>query len=219
MLLAIDTATAACSVALIEAGAVRFSARAVVGRSHAERLVPMIEALLADAGGPGRPGVVPTAILIDCGPGSFTGVRVGLAAAIGMAMGWRVPVTGCSSTALVAAARFAADPLLERCAVALTGGHGELFVQRFSARPFAALDDLVSLAPDAAAAFARETIVAGSGAAALVAARGSGEAIEALPDAADAALLPPGFRMLDPRPIYGRAPDAKPAERKAGAAA
>jgi len=205
MLLAIDTATAACSVALIEDGTVVLSARAHVGRGHAERLVPMIETLLADAG-----GVVPTAILIDCGPGSFTGVRVGLAAAIGLGMGWAVPVSGCSSTALVAVARFAADPALDHIAVALTGGHGELFVQRFSARPFAALDDLVSLTPEAAAAFAQDEIVAGSGAATLIAARGSGEAIDILPDAADAALLPPGFRRLDPRPIYGREPDAKP---------
>jgi len=205
MLLAIDTATAACSVALIEDGAIRLSARDVVGRGHAERLVPMIEALLADVG-----GIVPDAILVDCGPGSFTGVRVGLAAAIGMGMGWGASVRGCSSMALIAAARFAADPALESCAVALTGGHGELFVQRFSARPFAALDDLVSLAPAAAAAFASERIVAGSGAPALVAARGSGEAIDVFPDAADAALLAPAFRQLDPRPIYGRAPDAKP---------
>ena len=205
MLLAIDTATAACSVALIEDGAIRLSARDVVGRGHAERLVPMIEALLADVG-----GIVPDAILVDCGPGSFTGVRVGLAAAIGMGMGWGASVRGCSSMALIAAARFAADPALESCAVALTGGHGELFVQRFSARPFAALDDLVSLAPAAAAAFASDRIVAGSGAPALVAARGSGEAIDVFPDAADAALLAPAFRQLDPRPIYGRAPDAKP---------
>jgi tRNA threonylcarbamoyladenosine biosynthesis protein TsaB len=205
MLLAIDTATAACSVALIEHGTVRFSTRETVGRGHAERLVPMVEQLLAAAG-----GITPDAILIDCGPGSFTGVRVGLAAAIGLGMGWGVPVTGCSSMALVAAARFAADPALDACAVALTGGHGELFVQRFSARPFAARDDLVSLTPGAAADFARDTVVAGSGAPALVAARGAGEAFDVLPDAADAALLEPRFRALDPRPIYGRAPDAKP---------
>ena len=205
MLLVIDTATAACSVALIENGEVRFSMREHVGRGHAERLVPMIETMLADPG-----GVVPDAILVDCGPGSFTGVRVGLAAAIGLGMGWRAPVSGCSSMALVAAARFAADPALDACAVALTGGHGELFVQRFAAHPFAARDDFVSLTPQAAAAFATDRVVAGSGAATLVAARGSGEAIEALPDAADAALLPATFRALAPRPIYGRAPDAKP---------
>ncbi len=205
MLLAIDTATAACSVALIEGGEVRHAARELVGRGHAERLVPMVEALLAEAG-----GVVPQAILVDCGPGSFTGVRVGLAAAIGMGLGWGVPVQGCSSMALVAAARFAADPVLKGCAVALTGGHGELFVQRFAARPFAPLGPLVSLPPAEAATHAPDALVAGSGAAALVAERGHGEAVDTLPEAADVALLPDPFRTLAPRPIYGRPPDAKP---------
>jgi tRNA threonylcarbamoyl adenosine modification protein YeaZ len=205
MILSIDTATAACSAALIDGGAVRLATSEAVGRGHAERLVPMVEALLREAG-----GIVPDAILVDCGPGSFTGVRVGLAAAIGLGMGWGVPVSGCSSMALVAAACFAADPGLDACAVALTGGHGELFVQRFAAHPFAALVDLVSLPPAEAARFAPETVVAGSGATALIEARGCGTAIEVLPDAASAALLPAAFAALPARPIYGRPPDAKP---------
>jgi len=205
MLLAIDTATAACSAALIEDGAVVHAMRELVGRGHAERIVPMVETLLADAG-----GVRPSAVLVDCGPGSFTGVRVGLAAAIGMGMGWSVPVAGCSSMALVAVRCFADRPALESCTVALTGGHGELFLQRFAAHPFAALTDLVSLPPTEAATFSPDALVAGSGAEVLVAARGTGEALDTLPAAADAALLPEAFRMLPPQPIYGRPPDAKP---------
>ncbi|WP_019831452.1 tRNA (adenosine(37)-N6)-threonylcarbamoyltransferase complex dimerization subunit type 1 TsaB [Sphingomonas sp. PR090111-T3T-6A] len=205
MLLAIDTATAACSAALIEGGEVVHAMRELVGRGHAERIVPMVETLLA-----GADGVTPSAVLVDCGPGSFTGVRVGLAAAIGMGMGWSAPVAGCSSMALVAVRCFADRPELEHCAVALTGGHGELFVQRFAARPFAATGDLVSLPPAEAAAFAPDVVVAGSGAEALVAARGTGEALDILPEAADAARLPEAFRSLPPQPIYGRPPDAKP---------
>ena len=202
-ILVLDTATAACSAALIDGGRVIHHAGEIVGRGHAERLVPMIEALLREAG-----DVVPARVLVDCGPGSFTGVRVGLAAAIGLGIGWGVPVAGYSSLAAIAAATFAGVPGLATCAVALGGGHGELFVQRFAAS-LAPLCDLVSLPPGEAARVVPDAVVAGSGAAALVAARGSGEARATLPDARDAALLGDA-QMLPVRPIYGRMPDARP---------
>jgi tRNA threonylcarbamoyladenosine biosynthesis protein TsaB len=201
--LVLDTATAACSVALIDGSRVLHHAGELVGRGHAERLVPMVEALLRDAG-----GIVPARVLVDCGPGSFTGVRVGLAAAIGLGIGWGVPVAGYDSLSAIAAAAFARDPGLSTCAAALAGGHGELFVQRFAAS-LAPLSDLVSLAPADAARAVPDPVVAGAGAAALVAARGTGEARDALPDARDAALLPAAM-ILPARPIYGRAPDARP---------
>jgi hypothetical protein len=95
-------------------------------------------------------------------------------------------------------------------AVALEGGHGQLFVQTFGEVPMRPLDALRSLPPAQAAAAIVSARVAGSGAAALVAARGHGEAIDALPRAADARLLPEPLRSLPPRPLYGREPDAKP---------
>ncbi|HEX8127418.1 MAG TPA: tRNA (adenosine(37)-N6)-threonylcarbamoyltransferase complex dimerization subunit type 1 TsaB [Allosphingosinicella sp.] len=198
MILVIDTATAACSVALLDGEAVVGERHALVGRGHAERLVPMVESLLA--------GRRPDSILVDCGPGSFTGVRVGLAAAHGLAIGWGIKLSGYSSTAVVAAAAARGDEI----AVALEGGHGQLFVQTFGEDMMRPLDLLRSLTPEQAAAAIRAHRVAGSGAFALVSARGSGEAIDALPRAADARLLPPLLRSLAPRPIYGRAPDAKP---------
>ncbi|HEX8641214.1 MAG TPA: tRNA (adenosine(37)-N6)-threonylcarbamoyltransferase complex dimerization subunit type 1 TsaB [Allosphingosinicella sp.] len=198
MLLAIDSATAACSAALIgPAGEVIDEAHEVVGRGHAERLVPMIEALLG--------GRRPLAVLVDCGPGSFTGIRVGLAAAHGLAIGWQVPVSGYSSLALLAAASGAAE-----VAAAMEGGHGELFVQSFAGDPIASLDEPRSLPPREAAASVAAELVVGSGAEALVAARGFGTFRGALPRAADARRLPPALRSLAPRPIYGRAPDARP---------
>jgi tRNA threonylcarbamoyladenosine biosynthesis protein TsaB len=198
MILVIDTATAACSVALVDGDKVVDERHERVGRGHAERLVPMIEAMLA--------GRRPSAILVDCGPGSFTGIRVGLAAAHGLAIGWGVPLAGYSSMAVVAAAAQAAGEI----AVALEGGHGQLFVQTFGEEMMRPLDSLRSLPPAQAAAAISAHRVAGSGAVALIEARGWGEALDALPRAAEARSLPLALRSLPPRPIYGRAPDAKP---------
>ena len=194
----IETATAACSAALLDGGRLLAASHEIVGRGHAERLVPMVAELIA-----GR--APPTAILVDCGPGSFTGVRVGLAAARAFGFGWGVEVCGFSSLALIAAMAGGIGPI----AVAIPGGHGELFVQRFGGAPLAALGPLRSLAPPMAAAEIGEAEVLGEGAAALVAARGWGTAIALLPDAAQAWRLPPALATLAPTPLYGRAPDAK----------
>ncbi|USI72612.1 tRNA (adenosine(37)-N6)-threonylcarbamoyltransferase complex dimerization subunit type 1 TsaB [Sphingomonas morindae] len=197
--LALDTATAACSAALIRAGLLVTSDSALVGRGHAERLVPMVEALLD--------GARPDRILVDCGPGSFTGVRVGLAAAIGLGLGWGVPVLGYESLDLLALAYADANPHATAVAVALSGGHGELFVRRYALAPVRPLGALDSLPPETAAAQVEETVVIGSGAGDLVAARGWGEAQALLPDAAAARLLPEAM-LRPPVPVYGRAPDA-----------
>jgi tRNA threonylcarbamoyladenosine biosynthesis protein TsaB len=197
--LVVDTATAACSVALIDGDRLIDSRHALVGRGHAEHLLPMVESLLA--------GRRPDSILVDCGPGSFTGLRVGLAAAQGLGIGWGVKVSGYSSTALIAAATDG-----DEVAVALIGGHGELFVQTYRKHPLEATGPLQSLAPPAAAEAVQAEIVAGSGAETLIAARGHGKAVDALPNAADARLLPVDLRSLPPRPIYGRAPDARPSQ-------
>jgi tRNA threonylcarbamoyl adenosine modification protein YeaZ len=197
VILVIETATAACSVALIDDGDLLDQRHEIVGRGHAERLLPLVDDLLRGR----RPG----SILVDVGPGSFTGVRVGLAAAQGLRIGWGVPLHGFSSTALLAV-----QAGRREAAVAIAGGHGQLFVQSFGHDPLVPLDPLRSLPPEEAAAVIRTGLVLGSGAAALVAARGWGEAAEALPRAADARFLPEPLRTLPPRPIYGRAPDAKP---------
>ncbi|HZF43209.1 MAG TPA: tRNA (adenosine(37)-N6)-threonylcarbamoyltransferase complex dimerization subunit type 1 TsaB [Sphingomonadaceae bacterium] len=198
MLLVIETATAALSVALIEGECVTAHHHEVVGRGHAERLLPVIRDMLGSR--------VPDAIAVDCGPGSFTGVRVGLAAAQGLRIAWGVPVHGYGSLSLVAAG------FGERAAsaVALTGGHGELFVEMFDAPPLRSTGPLRSLPPAEAAAAIGHARIIGSGAAALVAARGWGQAVDALPRAADFVHLPRELASLKLRPIYGRAPDAKP---------
>ena len=197
-ILVIETATAACSVALLDGDHVLAARHELVGRGHAERLVPMIGDVLAEAG-----MTRADLIQVDCGPGSFTGIRVGLAAARALSLAWGVPVAGFSALALIAATAE------EDVGVAISGGHGELFVQRFAHAPLAPVDDLLSLPPEQAAIAIPDDRVLGSGAAALVAARGTGSAEEVFPNARDALLLPAALTALPPTPLYGRAPDAR----------
>lgn len=200
--LAIDTATAACSVALIDGDSMIASAHEAVGRGHAERLVPMIASL--------PQGGRADSILVDCGPGSFTGIRVGLAAARGLGLGWGVPVHGYSSLALIAIRFFLDNPSCTELAVILEGGHGEVFMQCFSSPPFVAVDAMRSLQPAAALAALGDRVGVGSGVRFLAPLAPSAPLVAILPDAVDTLLLPAEFTRLAPSPIYGRAPDAKP---------
>lgn len=201
--LVIETATAACSVALIEDGVVIARDHVVVGRGHAERLVPMI-AGLPDQGRA-------DAILVDCGPGSFTGVRVGLAAARGLGIGWGVPVHGYSSLASIAAAALSGQPD-EAIVAVLDGGHGEVFQQGFDGA-LVADGPAVSRKPADAVAALHGRRVVGQGLARLRTVDPALPDCDRLPDAADAVLLSAEQRNLPPAPLYGRAPDAVPSVR------
>ena len=197
MILAFDTSSAACTAALFDgAGACLARRDEIIGRGHSERLVPMLDELLD--------GRTPASIVVGVGPGSFTGIRVAIAAAYGLAIGWDAKLSGMSSLALLAAGTVHDGPL----AVAVSGGHGELFVQEFDrGEP---VSEIANLSPASAAASTSANLVVGSGAAALVAARGWGEARDALPSAADAMKLALDQRTLAAKPIYARAPDAQP---------
>jgi tRNA threonylcarbamoyladenosine biosynthesis protein TsaB len=194
--LAIDTAGAACSIALIDGDAIIAERHEVVGRGHAERLIPWI-ADLPDGGRAAR-------IIIGCGPGSFTGVRIGVAAARGLGMGWGVPVIGVSSLTLIAA-----ECTESVFSVAVEGGHGEFFVQNFSRDPLLPTTAVASLTAQAASDVVHDLVI-GSGSATIIAQRGSGTAIEGLARAATARFLSPSLYLAAPRPIYGRDADAKP---------
>jgi tRNA threonylcarbamoyl adenosine modification protein YeaZ len=198
MLLAFDTSSAACTAALFD-GSGECIARAdeVIGRGHAERLVPMIAELM-DGGAASH-------ILVGVGPGSFTGIRVSIAAAHGLAIGWGAELAGMSSLALLAAGATADGEV----AAAVLGGHGELFVQRFEAATLQPTSALRNAAPAEAAVDIAAPLVVGSGAKALIDARGWGEAVELWPSAANALRLPVALRSLQPKPVYARAPDAK----------
>ncbi|WP_338445485.1 tRNA (adenosine(37)-N6)-threonylcarbamoyltransferase complex dimerization subunit type 1 TsaB [Pelagerythrobacter marensis] len=200
-ILAIECATEACSVALFEGGEAIAHDHRVLGRGHAERLVPMI-AGLPERGRAER-------ILVSLGPGSFTGVRIGIATARALGYAWGAEVAGYPTLALVAAVVRAGRPG-EPLAVCTTGGHGEWFVQQFGGDG-TALDEARSLTPQQAAAVLDAPLVGGTQAEALVALRGTGEAIARHPDARHALDIPGAELCRDVRPVYGRPPDATPA--------
>lgn len=198
MLLAFDTSSAACTAALFD-GSGECIARAdeIIGRGHAERLVPMIAELMD--------GRSATEILVGVGPGSFTGIRVAIAAAHGLAIGWGAQLKGMSSLALLAAGADGSDEV----AGAVLGGHGELFVQQFERPSLRPTSKVCNAAPGQAARLTSAVLVVGSGASQLVDARGWGEARELWPSAANSMKLPERLRNLAPKPVYARAPDAR----------
>jgi tRNA threonylcarbamoyl adenosine modification protein YeaZ len=199
--LAIETASEACSIALLEGGEVVAHDHRVLGRGHAEALVPMIGAL-PDKGRAAR-------ILVSLGPGSFTGVRIGLATARALGFAWRAEVLGYPTLALIAAqaqALHAGKPLT----VCVNGGHGEWFVQDFGADGLPETK-VISQTPQVARDDVHYSLAAGNRARELLAFDGAGAVtLDLLPDARHVALLPPALLTDNLIPIYGRGPDATP---------
>ena len=201
--LVIDCATEACSVALFEGETCVAHDHRVLGRGHAEHLVPMIAAL------PDRGKA--DLIAVSRGPGSFTGVRIGIATARALGVAWKARVEGYPTLALVAAMAQSQFPW-RPVRVVMTGGHGEWFVQDFEADGVASTVH-ASLGRDAVLALPPAERVAGSQARAYCELTRSGEPIELLPDAAAFAHLSASFLTSDTAPIYGRPPDAKVQKR------
>lgn len=184
--LAIDTASGALSVALIDGDRILTEHHAVIGRGHAETVVAAIVEVVGARGGEVR------GIVVGVGPGSFTGARIGLAAARALGLAWDVPVAGVGSLALVAAAAFADEPADTVVAVA-DAGRGRVYWQTFvraGCRP---------LGPPAAGDGAAVVVPAG----ALVAGTGAvaGRLTDRYPRAADVRRLDPAARV-GPTPLY-----------------
>jgi tRNA threonylcarbamoyladenosine biosynthesis protein TsaB len=200
-MLAIETASEACSIALFEGESLVAHDHRVLGRGHAEALVPMIGAL-PDKGHADR-------ILVSLGPGSFTGVRIGLATARALGFAWGAEVLGYPTLALIAAQALEQHPG-KALTVCVNGGHGEWFMQDFGADGLPETK-VVSQTPAAARAGSRYPFAAGNRARELLEFDGArGVAIDTLPDAGAVQLLNPVLLTTALAPVYGRGPDATP---------
>ena len=210
-LLAIDTAANLCAAALLDTASERESRRAVrdIGRGHVEQLMDVIAEALSDNGFDGI-----ERIGVSIGPGSFTGVRVGLSAARGLALALGVPAVGVSVLDAIAAEASCAFPR-RQVLVAISSGRGEAYWQTHDGTGKAiAGPGVAPVASIAARAAGKDWVMAGNAARAVAQAAGLAPEFIAETATADigtygrlAARMAPG---VPPRPLYLRQPDAKP---------
>lgn len=225
LVLALDTSFSNCSVALWRDGAVLARASRAMGRGHAEALVPMIRDVAAQAG-------VSIAdvdrIGVTVGPGTFTGIRIGLAAAHGLGLARGCPVVGITTLEAVARGVQGAARETHTLVVALDAGRPDLYVQRFGPGG-TGQGDIVALKPgDEILGLSGPVLLAGNGAAPLasmLAEKGCESLHAAAPGLPDAALVAEIAAERDPaspraaarplyiHPTYAKLPETKPVKR------
>jgi tRNA threonylcarbamoyladenosine biosynthesis protein TsaB len=215
---AIDTAIEACSAAVLDTGRGAILAREqlAMARGHAEALMPLIKRVLD------RAGLAATAydrIAVTTGPGSFTGLRVGLAAARGMGLAAGKPVVGLSTLAVFAAPFIAADDSKPVVAV-IDARHEHVYLQVFGPGGHTLVAPRVAPLAEAvrAAANSGAPRLVGTAAKMLALAWPADERPpsivqqQAAPDIDWVARL--GAAAIEtgapPKPLYLRAPDAQP---------
>lgn len=210
--LVIDTALGACSVGLFDGTQLLAGDRLPMAKGHSERLGGLARDVLA---GQDRSAI--ERIGVTVGPGSFTGLRVGLAFALGLGEALDRPVVGLSTLQALARSIDRAGPVI----AAIDARRGQVYLQQFEGdAPFDEPRALALSEASNVASSAPTARLVGSGAA-LIAGEGTGrisdleaptlEALAALTLATDPATAPP-------RPLYLRAPDATPSTRLPGQA-
>jgi tRNA threonylcarbamoyladenosine biosynthesis protein TsaB len=215
-LLALDAAGAACSAAVWRDGAIAAQSFELMTRGQAERLVPMIQEVM-DQAGLGYEAL--DAIAVTRGPGGFTGVRIGLATARALALACGKPLIGLSNFEAVAAAVPDDEREYGTLAVLIGAKRREVYAQAFS-RDLAPLTEAGLFAPEAldGALPGGPFVLAGDAApqaAPVLRAAGRELRLASSPGHADAAFVAelaacrplPGADASPPQPIYLRAPD------------
>jgi tRNA threonylcarbamoyladenosine biosynthesis protein TsaB len=205
IILALDTCLASCSVAVLDGERVLASASEVMARGHQERLAPMTQAVMAEA------GVAFSALQrigVTVGPGSFTGLRVGIAFAKGLASALAIPTVGIGTLEALAAG---IDGLV---LAAIDARRGQVYGQAFEAGHALMAPDALPLETAAARlngiAMGRPLTLVGSGAPLL--ADMVPQARVVLREGADARDVPRLAAGREPAPLtplYLRTPDAK----------
>jgi tRNA threonylcarbamoyladenosine biosynthesis protein TsaB len=204
IVLGLDTCLASCSVAVLDGDRVLASAREVMARGHQERLAPMASEVMAQAG---LAFDRLERIGVTVGPGSFTGLRVGIAFAKGLAAALSLPAAAVGTLEALAAE---AEGLVF---AAIDARRDQLYLQGFEdGRPLMAPDALGAATAQARIAelsMGRPFTLVGSGAT-LLAGLAAGQVIAAEgADARHVARLAAARDAGPLRPLYLRAPDAK----------
>ena len=216
-ILAIDTALEACSAAVLdtEQAAMSVHESLPMVRGHAEALMPLIARVMERAG---LDFAALDRIAVTTGPGSFTGLRVGIAAARGIALAAGKPAVGLSTLAAYAAPFVAADDTLSVVAV-IDARHDHVYLQVFGPGGRTIVAPRLAPLREALRAAATGTPrLVGTAAAMLAAAWPAGERAPTLVDARRAPDIDWVARLgaaavetgVPPKPLYLRAPDAQP---------
>jgi len=215
--LAIDTALAACSTAVLdtEHGTILASGSMPMVRGHAEALMPLIARVMNEA----RIEFAEIdRIAVTTGPGSFTGLRVGISAARGIALAAAKPAIGLSTLAAFAAPHIADDDT-KPVVAAIDARHDNVYLQIFGVGGRTLMSPRIVGVRDAARAAAAEPPrIVGSAANAVMAAWPAGMAppitveTSVAPDIDWVARLGAAAPepLAPPKPLYLRAPDAQP---------
>jgi tRNA threonylcarbamoyladenosine biosynthesis protein TsaB len=216
-ILAIDTALEACSAAVFDTGGSRMlaSESLTMARGHAEALMPLVARVMDKAGAEFS---ALDRIAVTVGPGSFTGLRVGISAARGIALVSGKPAVGISTLSAFAAPHIANEDGAAIVA-AIDAKHGHVYLQVFASAGRTIVAPCIATVQEAVqAALAGRARLVGTGAQAVASAWPAGEPAPLLVETHGAPAIAWVARLgaaapntdVAPTPLYLRAPDARP---------